>query len=159
MKIQHITFAFYKGKGNFLDKLIRVFTLSKYSHVEIVIDDLWYASSPRDKGVRVKKIVPKEGHWDYINIPVSQETKEHIENFLKSQVGKGYDYFGILFGIILPLKSDLPDKWFCSELAVYVIKKFNVPIKYKMLFKEPPCTYTPGKLYRLLKGPIPIQRG
>ena len=49
--------AFYKGKGNWVDLIIRVFTNSPYSHVEIVLNKDWYSSSPRDGGVRVKQIV------------------------------------------------------------------------------------------------------
>ena len=48
--------AFYKAKGDWVDLLIRVFTNSKYSHVEIVHIKDWYSSSPRDGGVRVKQI-------------------------------------------------------------------------------------------------------
>lgn len=37
--------AFYKAKGNWVDLLIRVFTQSEYSHVEIVHNKDWYSSS------------------------------------------------------------------------------------------------------------------
>ena len=47
--------AFYKAKGNIIDKSIRLWTRSKYSHCEIVIGENWYSSSPRDKGVRAKQ--------------------------------------------------------------------------------------------------------
>jgi hypothetical protein len=39
-----VKLAFYKAKGNWIDLLIRVFTNSPYSHVEIVLNKDWYSS-------------------------------------------------------------------------------------------------------------------
>lgn len=65
--------AFYKGKGNWVDLLIRVFTHSKYSHVEIVHNKDWYSSSPRDGGVRVKQIVDDGNGWDFVEVDIDKE--------------------------------------------------------------------------------------
>ena len=47
--------ACYKGEGDWADKLIRFWTGGIYSHVEIVIGDLWYTSSWYDGGVARRK--------------------------------------------------------------------------------------------------------
>ena len=59
-----VVLAFYKGKGDWLDWLIRLFTRSQYSHVEYVQDstamddqgrhECW-SSSFRDGGVRANE--------------------------------------------------------------------------------------------------------
>ena len=51
--------AFYKGEGNFFDKLIRWWTKSSYSHCELIFSDgIFFSADPRDGGVRYKNIVP-----------------------------------------------------------------------------------------------------
>ena len=65
--------AFYKAKGTLIDLLIRVFTNSKYSHVEIVCNKDWYSSSPRDGGVRVKQIIDDGNSWDFIEVEIDKE--------------------------------------------------------------------------------------
>ena len=45
-----IRLAFYKGKGDWVDKLVRWWTKSQYSHVEVVVGNTWISSSPRDGG-------------------------------------------------------------------------------------------------------------
>lgn len=49
-----VQLAFYKAKGDWVDKVIRWWTSSKYSHCEVVIGDEWFSSSPRDGGVNAK---------------------------------------------------------------------------------------------------------
>lgn len=47
-----VRLAFYKGEGDWVDKVVRWWTKSQYSHVEVIVGDTWYSSSPRDGGVR-----------------------------------------------------------------------------------------------------------
>jgi len=104
--------AFYKGKGNWIDKAIRIWTSSDYSHVELVIADMWYSTSPRDLKVRAKEIKPKKGHWDFIEIDLDQE---HFRQLFKETVGAKYDWWGIFLSQLFPLNIHSRKKWFCSE--------------------------------------------
>ena len=105
--------AFYKAKhGNFVDKLIAWWTNSEYSHVELVINDAWYSTSPRDLKVRKAYLIPNEKHWDFIDIKIDQNK---VEDFYSRTKGAKYDWLGISLTQIINLEIHNPKKWFCSE--------------------------------------------
>jgi hypothetical protein len=110
--------AFYKAPGQIDDKLIRWWTGSPYSHVELVVDGVWYSSSARDGGVRAKIITPRNDAWDYLNISVDAEWLNKVFNETK---GQGYDYVNIVLTQVLPLGLERPDKWICSEWCAYAL--------------------------------------
>ena len=118
--------AFYKGKGNWVDLLIWVFTNSKYSHVEIVHNKDWYSSSPRDGGVRVKQIQDDGNSWDFVEINVD---KERLYQKYREYRGRGYDFKGILLSNILPIGLHSKDQATCSEFVADVLGYEN-PSKY-----------------------------
>ena len=118
--------AFYKAKGNWVDLLIRVFTNSKYSHVEIVINKDWYSSSPRDGGVRVKQIVDDGNSWDFIEVDTD---KERLYQKYREYRGRGYDFKAILLSNILPIGWHSKDKMTCSEFVADVLGLEN-PSKF-----------------------------
>ena len=119
--------AFYKAKGDWVDLLIRVFTNSKYSHVEIVYNKDWYSSSPRDGGVRVKKIQDDGNSWDFIEVDID---KERLYLKYREYKGRGYDFKAILLSNILPIGWHSKSKMTCSEFVADVLgygnpSKFN----------------------------------
>ena len=81
--------AFYKAKGTWVDLLIRAFTHSPYSHVEIVCNRDWYSSSPRDGGVRIKQIVDDGNSWDFIEV---DSDKDRLYQKYREYKGRGYDF-------------------------------------------------------------------
>ena len=109
--------AFYRADNTdaqWDDKLIAWWTDSKYSHCELVIDDIWYSSSPRDGRVRAKEIIPAEGHWDFVDVEID---REWFYKFYKENEGKSYDYLNILCDQIIPCGLQNPNKWICSEFV------------------------------------------
>lgn len=118
--------AFYKAKGNWVDLLIRVFTNSKYSHVEIVHNKDWYSSSPRDGGVRVKQIVDDGNSWDLVEVDID---KERLYQKYREYRGRGYDFKGILLSNILPIGWHSKNKATCSEFVADVLG-YAKPAKY-----------------------------
>ena len=119
--------AFYKAKGDWVDLLIRVFTNSKYSHVEIVHNKDWYSSSPRDGGVRVKQIQDDGNSWDFIEVGID---KERLYQKYREYKGRGYDFKAILLSNILPIGWHSKSKMTCSEFVADVLgygnpSKFN----------------------------------
>ena len=118
--------ALYKAKGNWVDLLIRVFTNSKYSHVEIVHNKDWYSSSPRDGGVRIKQIVNDGNSWDFIEVDIN---KERLYQKYREYKGKGYDFKGILLSNVLPIGWHSKDKAICSEFVADVLG-YSEPEKY-----------------------------
>lgn len=127
--------AFYKAKGNIIDKAIRLWTRSKYSHCEIIIGESWYSSSPRDNGVRGKQIIDDGTSWDIINVDISLDSFNNT--YFKYRNG-GYDFVGIFLCMVIPLKRDSKRKVTCSEFCAEVLG-----------FSEPKM-YSPERLYRRL---------
>ena len=132
-----VRLAFYKGKGDLVDKVIRWWTKSQYSHVEVVVGDTWYSSSPRDGGVRsmVMKSYNTE-HWDIIDYP-GVSTVDVFDLFRRTK-GDDYDFIGILFSQVLPLGIQSKSKWYCSE--------WTAKLKYKN------SKLNPQELYELVSN-------
>lgn len=122
-----ITLAFYRAPGNGFDRLIRFWTSSIYSHVELVggqgTDEQgdWfagYSSSPRDGGVRRAIIRVQDGHWDFVTIPGDSEK---AEAFIRDRIGARYDWLGAIGGAGFRLPIGGRRRWFCSEIVAHAI--------------------------------------
>lgn len=136
--MRKVKLAFYKGLGRPWDWLVRLATLSRYSHVEIVLPDgTWVSSSPRDGGVRVKRITPNPERWDFIEVPCGQCRAETA--LLRVSAFAKYDWLGAVFAPFRWIKAENPSRWFCSELAAWYMNM------------KRPAKYTPGRLYRELR--------
>jgi hypothetical protein len=135
--------AFYKAEGDFSDKAIRVWTRGPYSHVELIINNEMYSSSPRDGKVRSKIHIYNEDVWDYIIIKDADISK--MLEFFNQIKGCKYDWAGIA-GFISPI-SDREDKYFCSEFVTKALIIGGV----KKLFKIEPAKTSPNRLANLLK--------
>ena len=133
-----IQLAFYKGNDTVIDVAIQNWSKSKYSHVEIVIDNTFYSSSPRDGGVRKKNINVNHDNWDFLTIQISDELYIHAMNVFNEAEGMDYDWIGILFSQIMYIPIHHLYKYFCSELCA------------EMLDICDPYLYHPGMLYEYL---------
>lgn len=136
--------AFYKGKGDFFDHLVRIWTRSEYSHVELVIEDRWYTSSPRDGGVRFRYLEADSSHWDFIDIRGIEASK--VEIFLISQLHKKYDWLGIFLTQVFPLGIDDPNRWFCSEIVAAALQHGGLACERHFSW------YSPKRLYEDLRS-------
>ena len=70
--------AFYKGPPTPLWRkvghyAIRLWTWSRWSHAELVIDGVCWSASARDGGVRQKQIDLTSGRWDVFELDLSEE--------------------------------------------------------------------------------------
>lgn len=131
--------ALYKAPGNFVDKIIRMFTGKPYSHCELAVENgdkyLCYSSSPRDGGVRCKAMHLTEDKWDLI--PVTDISVAQIAQFYGKTTGKKYDFIGAI-GCVLPLRQK-PSRYYCSEWCFVAV------------FGETPnTTISPNQLAQLL---------
>ncbi|OAQ15037.1 enoyl-CoA hydratase [Bibersteinia trehalosi Y31] len=139
--------AMYKAEGNWVDKVIRLFTGKPYSHCEIFIETVElrkvydedfeptlralpcykaYSSSPRDGGVRCKTITRptntyggafKPENWDLFLLPYASGQK--VEAFYQKTRGKKYDFLGAV-GCVIPIREK-PNRWYCSEWCYQAI--------------------------------------
>lgn len=112
--------ALYKGPPkNDLVHIIshyatRLWTLSKYSHVELVIDGICYSSSARDGGVRWKEIDINSGRWDVFEISNDAGLKQKALDWFHVHNQDKYDYKNIV-RFVLPLVKHDKNKWICYE--------------------------------------------
>ena len=110
--------AFYNGKGTFVDKMIRLWTKSDYSHVELVLGHKWYSTSPREGRVRMKEMIPNESSWDYLDVDVDVSK---LDAMFASTENMKYDWLGIVFNEILPFKIHSKSRYYCSEWCSEVL--------------------------------------
>lgn len=95
-----VAIAFYKGPPNPLWRkvghyAIRLWTWSKWSHAELVIDGWCYSSSVMDGGVRSKQIDLDSGHWDVVPIELDDMQIAKALLWFASHDGNSYDFQNI----------------------------------------------------------------
>jgi hypothetical protein len=109
--------AFYRGTHAGLpgvyNRVVRWWTRSKYSHVELVFSTGHAASSSyMDGGVRFKMIDFNEDKWDFVDLPAHLERAAF--GWFLAHRGQKYDLLGNLHFIVAPVADD-KRRWFCSE--------------------------------------------
>ncbi len=143
--------AFYKAwqsKATLLDKVVAIFTMGKYSHVEIVFrDGISFSISPRDNGSRYKKIdYSKDNAWDIFCTGISIEQENGIRQIIdKNYLNKEYDFIGAIFSSF-PFCIQKENKIFCSEVTVDLMSW--IP---SFFYLKKGCLYSPNTIHRVLK--------
>lgn len=139
-----LTLAFYKGSGRFDDRVIRWVTRSAFSHVEMLerppalrVDGARFgqswSSSGRDGGVRGKDIVFGAGRWAFLAVPWAPAG---ALDTLRAELGKPYDFLGLVGSQLVNLRRHRAGRWFCSEICAHA------------LGLDAPQELSPGGLYR-----------
>lgn len=129
--------AFYRAdapKRQKADPIVNFYTGGYgYSHVELVFsNDLSFSASPREGECRFKDIdIYKEDTW--VVVPLSETRyNQNIEALAWEEAhrlaGKKYDWKGILLNQVMHLGIDEPDKWWCSEVAMWLLRSFPFKI-------------------------------
>lgn len=123
--------AFYKGTrpglAGMYNRLVRWWTRSPYSHVELVFSTGMAASSSfEDGGVRFKRIEFDPERWDFTTLPPHMETA--AITWFEQHLGQSYDLVGNLHFIVSPVPQR-KGKWFCSE-AVAAALGVAAPWRY-----------------------------
>jgi len=133
-----IRLAFFRGTG-LSSRAIEWFSAGNLSHVAAVLPYGHYLDSRSDcegaaaPGVQIRPAYV-EGHELAVEfkLPASKEQEDAFWRFLRSQIGKPYDYPGIL-GFVTGRDWREEDSWFCSELQTAalehagVLKRLYVP--------------------------------
>ena len=126
--------ALYHHPKTLTDMAIRLWTWSKYSHVELRFntvpptdsDDhaLCFSSSGRDGGTRFKYIDLTDGRWDRWRVE-KPAVEAAIFQWCLGKTGKKYDFLGI-FGFIIGKQLQDPEKWYCSEICAAALRRHDV---------------------------------
>lgn len=109
----NVSLRFYQGKG-LVAWIVRRITGGKYAHVEIVIECIGFVCllgtkchtrwAPNDDG----------------DVSVQVTCAEGFQGRSLEGLGSTYDWIGAIRAGT-PFGREHPSKWFCSELAAYVI--------------------------------------
>jgi hypothetical protein len=149
-----IEVAFYKGEGNFLNKLVRWWTNSRYSHAELVLPDqkTWLGISPflKSEVNSREKVLVDHDEWDLIKISVTEEQRATIIDFFDETRGCGYDWIGMLLSQFLPCRIKHRDRWYCSEWIAYALRIACI-IDWKIIKIYSRKDLSPGVLYTIVQ--------
>ena len=129
--------AFYIAKhGDWFDKAIAFWTQSKYSHVELVLDNknLCYSASNRSNSVRLAHL--DLSHFDVFEIDETMVKFDDVYKRIDTTIGKKYDWVGIFFHQFLPFKTQDKKKFWCSEAVGYVLGIHGYQLNPQELFEE-----------------------
>jgi len=150
----NISIAFYKGEGNFLNKIVRAWTRSKYSHAELILDDkkTWISISPKLCS-EIESTVPllvDHTQWDIIELQVNSEQYQTILEFYEETAGCGYDWIGMLCSQFLPFRIKAKNRWYCSEWIAYALRIACI-IDWKIIKIYDRKDLSPGVLYNIVR--------
>ena len=141
--------AFYKGTrpglAGIYSRVVRWWTKSDYSHVELVLSTgrAW-SSSFEDGGVRSKLIDFDPARWDLVDLPPALERAAVV--WFEAHLGAGYDLVGNLQFVVSPIPHSRR-RWFCSEAVAAAL---GIP---------DPWRYSPGTLASALTLLKPASAG
>lgn len=163
-----IKVAFYKGEGNWKNKVIRWWTKSPYSHAELILPDgtTWVSISPMLTSTVSKRsidTVKDLNEWDFLRFelswrePVQDYQLRQLYNFIDETEGTKYDWLGMVVSQMCPYLIKHRDKWYCSEWIAHALVKARV-VKWEKLQIYRTPNLSPGKLYELLKDYKPVYK-
>lgn len=115
----NVSLALYKGPPTSLlhkvtHYITRLFTWSKYSHAELVIDGVCYSSSARDGGVRAKVIDVHGARWDVFELDLPIEVAESARLWFELHEEDLYDYRNLI-RYVFPGVGHNKNQWVCYE--------------------------------------------
>lgn len=146
LKRDTLYISFHKPKS-LVGFLISLRILGKYSHCEFIYNDYVYLSNPG--GVRIKPFIYKD-NIDVYELDSNIDIPTLLEEFEKIK-GKGYDYWAIVLSQLLEIGIEHKDKYFCSEMCIYLINKALDESLTHRLKELKPSIFSPVKLFKYLK--------
>ena len=125
---------------------IRIWRRSKYFHSEVVIGDK-RITSHTETGVQIMDTT----NWEYFEkyadlkeVEIDEKLIPSTLEFVKSNIGKGYDWKGIFFSQFFDFGIHNKDKFFCSEIVAEALKKCG-----NTKIKEQSNRLAPDELYKI----------
>lgn len=112
----------------------------KYTHIELIVDGIWHTSASNEKGIVYRYLDDGyiNGHWDFIEMYVTEKQKNSIREFFVKNRKDRYDWTAIFLARFFPFKMQDKNKWFCSEVVIAalshagVFKFQNKPFEYNV---------------------------
>lgn len=154
MKKVYIAFA---KDGLILGTGIKLWTLGKYSHCELIIDGVSMSAGGMENSVRSKIIDynknPKK--WDLYEVAVPEGGIDKIKKFFSETDKLKYDYKGIALSQFLWFfnKHD-KDRYFCSEWCLTALNLAHdeslMHTKTTSIKEKGPNKFSPVRLHKYL---------
>ena len=124
--------------------VIKLGTMSHWSHVGILIDDEVYDTT-LGTGVSKQSLKSFQNRYPVTEIlEIQVPDEDSAIKFLMQQMGKPYDWTA-LFGMVLQRNWQKDDSWFCSELVEAVLKAGG-----KQRFRDSVSRITPQQTWAVL---------
>lgn len=118
----------YQTNNRPFSLLIRGVTASRWHHVGLEIDGVVYEARARGGVVRTSlDEFRSRGKCHISKYETDSKSAQVAKDFLESQVGKPYDWFGAL-GFPFRASWQNENKWYCSELVAAAYKVAGYPI-------------------------------
>ena len=129
---------------HFASWVIRIGTMSKWSHVGIAFGDVVFDTMLKT-GVNIQSLTEfksKHTHIEEIEIDIPDESAAY--DFALAQIGKKYDWTALV-GMVIQRNWQETDSWFCSELVEAIIKAGG-----KQRFRSDVSRITPHQTWAIL---------
>jgi len=115
-----ITIRFVTTQGDVVSDGIRKFEFGFWAtHVEALMPDGTLLGAHASGGVMARDHDYDKGQFTremYVSIPATPEQTDSFHTFMRSQVGKPYDFYAIA-GLALGRNWQSSEAWICSELV------------------------------------------
>jgi hypothetical protein len=133
-------FVVFTKDSGLVSRIVRFIIRGPYSHCGVVINGENYQAYP-GKGVFKGPYVNDPKIWDEVILDGLDENK--ALEFIKGEIGCGYDYFGAARFLIHFLKPSKKN-WFCSELSGKILQEAGWDNQ------NPAWKFNPSNLYSIL---------
>lgn len=123
--MNRISFQFHRA-DHIVGLLIRLFSRGKFNHTSIRVGNTVYEAH-MTSGVRKVKYDQWHGKStvvDAFDFEVDDATHGRIRYFLERQVGKKYDWGGVM-SFLWVMTNPKEGRWFCSELSMVALMKMR----------------------------------
>ena len=113
-----------------LSPLIRAVTHGRWSHVALMCDAATVLEATGAHGVTktpLDKLVERSTEYCIVEVNVPRGTFQKLKTAGQSQLGKKYDWWGIL-GLSLNRNWQDPSDWWCSEYVAWVFEQAGSPL-------------------------------
>lgn len=115
----------YRGRG-VISTAIKWRTWGCYSHAALLTSRGTVIEAWHFGGVREVPFQPSDSVDAFQVLGATEETWRQVEDFMRSQVGKPYDFLGII-RFLFRLDS-ANEAWFCSELVAEAFALAGIPL-------------------------------
>ena len=128
-------------------KLIKLWTKSKYYHVEAIVDNKWIEATTN--GLKINPLRKFDPDIDYMIVQqeVCPSQEKIIDDWILSLEGSPYDWKAIWYSQFINLGKQNKNAWMCSEITNKILQLFLV----KPFIRFESSDINPGQIYRNLQ--------